>query len=187
MVAAERPELLSSLAAISIPYQVSLPRVLLRCPSYAVNSWYVTFFQLKGLADWWVRRGNLQFIDMLYRTWCPTWDDYDERLASVKETLEAPGLLTAALSYYRNSIYGLNSASFEFRRLFNGRITVPTLGIRGELDGCIPEITWDQVSPKSFRNGLTLEVVPGVGHFPQQENPQWISERLIEWVEQHSL
>jgi pimeloyl-ACP methyl ester carboxylesterase len=187
MVAAERPELLSSLAAISIPYNISLPRVLLRCPSYAVNSWYVSFFQLKGLADWWVRRSNLKFIDLLYRNWCPTWDHYDERLASVKETLKAPGVLKAALSYYRNSIYGLNSASFEFRRLFNGRITVPTLGIRGELDGCIPEITWDQVSPKSFRNGLTLEVVPGVGHFPQLENPQWISERLIEWVKQHSL
>jgi pimeloyl-ACP methyl ester carboxylesterase len=186
MVAFERPDLLYSLSALSIPYNISLSRVILRCPSYVVNSWYVSFFQLKWFADWWVKRNNLKFIDMLYRTWCPTWGQYDDRLVSVKETLNAPGVLKSCLSYYRNSIFGLNRASFKFRRMFSGRITVPTLGIRGEVDGCIPEVTWDQVSPKSFRSGLTLEVMPGIGHFPQLEDPQWISDRLIRWVRQHS-
>jgi pimeloyl-ACP methyl ester carboxylesterase len=187
MVAAERPDLLSSLAVLSIPYNVNLQRVVLRCPRYVLNSWYITFFQLKWLADWWVMRKDLKFIDLLYRTWCPTWDHYDDRLASVKETLKAPGVLKSCLSYYRNSIFGLNPASFKFRRLFNGEINVPTLGIRGDVDGCIPEVAWELVSPKSFRNGLTLEVILGIGHFPQLESPQWISERLIGWVKQHSV
>ena len=187
MVAHERPDLLASLATLSIPYNVNLQRVLVRCPSYALNSWYVTFFQLKWFADWWVMRNDLKFIDLLYRTWCPTWDNYDDRLASTKETLKAPGVLKSCLSYYRNSILGLNSASFKFRRLYNGCINVPTLGIRGDVDGCMPEVAWELTSPKSFRNGLTLEVMPGsVGHFPQLENPEWISERLIRWVRQHS-
>jgi pimeloyl-ACP methyl ester carboxylesterase len=99
-------------------------------------------------------RKNWKFIDMLYRTWCPTWDQYDEHVASAKETLKAPGVLKSTLSYYRNSLFGLNPASFKFRRLFNG---------------------------------LTMEVIPSVGHFPQLENPQWISERLIGWVKQHSV
>jgi len=186
MVAHERPDLLSSLTALSIPYNVNLQRVLLRCPSYAINSWYISFFQLKWLADWVVKRNDLKFIDLLYRTWCPTWKNYDDRLSSAKETLKAPGVLKWCLSYYRNSIFGLNAASFKFRRLFNGRITVPTLGIRGDVDGCIPEVAWALISPKSFRNGLTLEVMPGIGHFPQLEDPEWISERLIGWVKQHS-
>jgi len=187
MVAHERPDLLISLAVLSIPYNINLQRVIFHCPSYALGaSWYVSFFQLKGLADWWVRRKNLKFIDMLYRTWCPTWNQYDERVASTKETLKAPGVLKSTLSYYRNSLFGLNSASFKFRRLFNGVINVPTLGIRGEVDGCMPEVAWELTSPKSFRNGLTLEVMPGIGHFPQLEDPQWISERLIGWVRQHS-
>jgi pimeloyl-ACP methyl ester carboxylesterase len=188
MVVAERPDLFFSHVALSIPYNVNLQRVILRCPSYALGaSWYVSFFQLKGLADWWIKRNNFKFIDMLYRTWCPTWDQYDERLASVKETLKAPGVLKSTLSYYRNSLFGLNSASFKFRRLFNGTIAVPTLGIRGEVDGCMPEVAWELTSPKSFPNGLTLEMMPGVGHFPQLENPQWISERLVSWVKQHTV
>ena len=96
-------------------------------------------------------------------------------------------MLKACLSYYRNCLFGLNPASFRWRRLYNGRIEVPTLAIRGEVDGCMPEAAWEQMSPKSFRNGLTLEVMPGVGHFPQLENPQWVSERLIRWVSQHSV
>jgi pimeloyl-ACP methyl ester carboxylesterase len=187
MVAHERPDLLYSHAVLSIPYNVNLQRVLLRCPSYVANSWYITFFQLKWLADWVVRRNNFKFFDLLYRTWSPTWENYEDRLASTKETFNAPGVLKWTLSYYRNSIFGLNAASFRFRRIFNGIIKVPTLGIRGDVDGCIPEIAWNVISPKSFPNGLTLEVMPGIGHFPQLEDPQWISERLIRWVKQHSV
>jgi len=187
MVAHERPDLLYSHAALSIPYNVNLQRVLLRCPSYVLNSWYISFFQLKWLADWVVRRNNFKFFDLLYRTWCPTWENYEDRLASTKETFNVPGVLTWTLSYYRNCIFGLNAASFRFRRIFNGIIKVPTLGIRGEVDGCLPEVSWNMIRPKSFPNGLTLEVMPGIGHFPQLENPQWISERLVRWVKQHSV
>ena len=186
LVANKRAELLSSLAVLSIPYNVNLQRVILRCPSYAINAWYVTFFQLKWFADWWVKRNNWKFIDLLYRTWSPTWENYDDRLVSVKETLKQPGVLKSCLSYYRNCIFGLNSASFRWRRLYNGRIEVPTLGIRGDVDGCMPEVAWELTSPKSFRNGLTLEVMPGIGHFPQLENPEWMSERLIRWFKQNS-
>lgn len=187
MVAHERPDLLYSHAALSIPYNVNLQRVLLRCPSYVGNSWYITFFQLKWLADWVVRRNNFKFFDLLYRTWCPTWKNYEERLASTKATFKAPGVLKSTLSYYRNCIFGLNPPSFTFRRWFNGTINVPTLGIRGDVDGCIPEVAWNVIRPKSFPKGLTLEMMPGIGHFPQLENPQWISERLIAWVKQHSI
>jgi pimeloyl-ACP methyl ester carboxylesterase len=186
MVAHERPDLLSSHAALSIPYNVNLQRVLLRCPSYVMNSWYISFFQLKWLADWVVRRNNFKFFDLLYRTWCPTWENYEERLASTKETFNTPGVLTWTLSYYRNCIFGLNAASFRFRRIFNGMIKVPTLAIRGEVDGCIPEVAWNVMRPKSFPSGLTLELMPGIGHFPQLEDPEWVSERLIRWVKRYS-
>ena len=186
VIANKRPDLLVSLAALSIPYNVNLQRVIFHCPRYIINAWYVTFFQLKWLADWVVRRKNFKFFDLLYRTWSPTWKNYDDRLVSVKETFNQPGVLKSALSYYRNCIFGLNPTSFRWRRLYNGRIEVPTLGIRGEVDWCLPEVSWELTSPKSFRNGLTLEVMPGIGHFPHLEDPEWMSERLIRWFKQNS-
>ena len=187
VVANKRPDLLVSLAVLSIPYNVNLQRVIFHCPRYIINAWYVSFFQLKWLADWVVMRKNLKFFDLLYRTWSPTWENYDDRLVSVKETFKQPGVLKSALSYYRNCIFGLNPASFRWRRLYNGRIEVPTLGIRGEVDWCLPEVSWELTSPKSFRKGLTLEVMPGIGHFPHLEDPEWISERLIRWFKQNSV
>jgi pimeloyl-ACP methyl ester carboxylesterase len=189
MIAHERPDLLHSLTALSIPYNVNLQRVLLRCPTYVLNSWYISFFQLKWFADWVVRRKNFKFFDLLYRLWCPTWDNKEsseERLASTKASFSAPGVLGWTLSYNRNCIFGLNAASFRFRRIFNGVIKVPTLGIRGEVDGCLPEVTWNMVRPKSFPNGLTMERMPNVGHFPQLEDPEWVSKRLIRWVGENS-
>jgi pimeloyl-ACP methyl ester carboxylesterase len=184
LVANQRPELLKSLAVLSIPYNINLQRVILRCPTYAVNGWYVMFFQLKWFADWWIKRNNWKFIDLLYRLWCPTWDNYEHRLVSTKETFKQPGVLKHALSYYRNCLFGLNPISFRWRRLYNGRIEVPTLALRGEVDGCMPEKAWEMNSAKSFRKGITLEVLPGIGHFPQLENPDWVSERLIRWFKQ---
>ena len=146
----------------------------------------VALASIPDMADWVVRRNNFKFFDLLYRTWCPTWENYEERLASTKETFNAPGVLGWTLSYYRNCIFGLNAASFKFRRIYNGTVKVPTLGIRGDVDGCIPEVAWNVMRPKSFPNGLTLEMMPGIGHFPQLEDPEWVSERLVRWVEQHS-
>jgi pimeloyl-ACP methyl ester carboxylesterase len=186
VVANKRADLLISIAVLSIPYNVNLQRVILRCPKYSINGWYVTFFQLKWLADWVVRRKNWKFFDLLYRTWCPTWENYDDRLESVKETFNQPGVLKAALSYYRNCILGLNPTSFRWRKLYKGRIDVPTLAIRGEVDGCMPEVAWEMTSPKSFRKGLTLEVMPGIGHFPQLEDPEWVSDRLLRWFKQNT-
>jgi len=115
------------------------------------------------------------FVAAGYRIVCPAMPGF------------APGVLKSCLSYYRNSNYGLNGASFKFRRLFNGRIDVPTLGIRGKVDSCIAEVAWELTSPKFFRAELTLEIMPGdIGHFPQLESPQWVSERLIRWVSQYS-
>lgn len=185
LIAGKRPGLLKSLTAISIPYNVSLLRTLLRCPGYIINAWYITFFQLWWIAEYFIRRDDFRFIDMLYRTWCPPWGDYDYRLASVKKTLGAPGALRGALGYYRSSLFGLNAASFRFRSMFRSNIEVPTLALRGEHDQCIPDIAWEQISVKRFRDVLCLQMVENTSHFPQLENADRVNQLLIGWLDVH--
>jgi pimeloyl-ACP methyl ester carboxylesterase len=185
LIAGKRPDLLKSLTTICIPYNIGLLRTLLRCPSYVANAWYITFFQLWWIAEYFVRRNNFRFIDMLYRTWCPPWKDYDDRLASVKKTLGAPGALRGALGYYRNSIFGLNAASFRFRSMFRSNLEVPTLALPGEHDQCIPDIAWEQISVRRFRATLSLQMVENASHFPQLENADRVSQQLIRWLDEH--
>jgi len=91
LVAQRRPDLLKSLTILSIPYNIRPIRILLRCPGYLINAWYVLFFQLPGVAEFFIRRKNYAFLVMLYRSWCPEWKNNDERIASATQTLSQPG------------------------------------------------------------------------------------------------
>lgn len=185
LIAGKRPDLLKSLTTLCIPYNTSLFRTLLRCPGYTINAWYITFFQLWWIAEYFIGRKNFRFIDMLYRTWCPPWKDYDDRLTSAKKTLGEPGALRGALGYYRNSIFGLNAESFRFRSMFRSNIEVPTLALRGEHDQCIPDIAWEQISVRRFRDVLSLQMVENTSHFPQLENPDRVNQLLMNWLDEH--
>jgi pimeloyl-ACP methyl ester carboxylesterase len=185
LIAGTRPDLLKSLTTICLPYNISLLRTLLRCPGYTINAWYMTFFQFWWLAEYFIGRNDFRFIDMLYRTWCPPWKDYDDRVTSVKKTLAEPGALRGALGYYRNSIFGLNAESFKFRSMFRSDIEVPTLALRGEYDQCIPDIAWEQISVRRFRDGLSLQMVENTSHFPQLENPDRVNQLLVSWLDEH--
>ena len=44
---------------------------------------------LPNVANWVVKRKNMKFLDLLYRTWCPTWENYDDRLIEFPQ-LESP-------------------------------------------------------------------------------------------------
>lgn len=182
LAANKNPELVKSLTSLSIPYNVGLSRILLRCPSYLLNAWYVMFFQLVGVAEFFVRRNDYAFIGMLYRSWCPAWKDSHERIASATRTLSQPSALRGALGYYRNSLVGLSRASFRFRSMFNDEIHVPTLALRGVDDRCVPEVAWEQMSVKSFRAGLFVKSLEGASHFPQWETPGLVNDLLIRWI-----
>jgi pimeloyl-ACP methyl ester carboxylesterase len=184
LIAGKRPDLCKSLTTICIPYNVSLLRTLLRCPSYIMNAWYIIFFQIWWIAEYFVRRNDFGFINMLYRTWCPPWRDYDDRLASVKKTLREAGALRGALGYYRNSLFGLNPTSFQFRSMFRSNIEVPTLALRGEYDECIPDVAWEQISVRRFRKEISLNLIRGASHFPHLENPEMVNGQLIRWLDE---
>jgi pimeloyl-ACP methyl ester carboxylesterase len=104
MVANERPDLLYSLAALSIPYNVNLQRVIFHCPRYIINSWYVTFFQLKGLADWIVKRNNWKLLICCIEPCAPpgintrsVWHRLKKR-SRPRESLNRPSVTTAIVS-----------------------------------------------------------------------------------------
>lgn len=183
LIAEQRPDLLHSLMAMTVPYNVSLPRVFLRAPGYTINAFYLIFFQLPWLPEWALRRSNFRMIEWLIELWSPQLSGRLEVLASIKDTFTQPGVLAAALDYYRNSFFSLNRASRQMRRSYRGQIQVPTLAIRGSEDFCLPEKIWQVMSPASFPQGLKLERVTGAGHFMQIEKPQWVAERMIRWIQ----
>lgn len=185
--AALAPERFASLVAMSVPHLRGIERaILLRRPIQLARSWYVGFFQLRGLAERVVLRDDLAFIARLWRDWSPGWAFDPAELAAVKATLSAPGVLPAALAYYRALAAPFGADAARLRELLQRPLRVPTLAVTGARDGCVDTRLFDDLArdPRSPR--VTLARVEGAGHFVQQERPDEVNALLLRWFAAHA-
>ena len=180
--AALAPARLHTLTTLAIPHPGRLQPAIRKVPSQLRNSWYMMFFQLRGLADHVVERGDWALIEKLWRDWSPGWSPPPEELAAVKRTLGQPGVKKAALAYYR-AMFSRGDAAKETTRLLDSKIQVPTLALTGALDGCMDSCLHDLALHESdFPKGLRVERVEGAGHFLHQEKPETVNPLLLEWL-----
>jgi pimeloyl-ACP methyl ester carboxylesterase len=93
------PERFSHLVALAVP--PNFVDAAADSPGQWLRSWYQFFFQLPALPERTLRARNYALIEWLWRTWSPSWDYPDERIAAVRETFDRPGTVEAALAYYR--------------------------------------------------------------------------------------
>jgi len=127
--AALAPERLDSLTTLAIPHPGRLRKEGIRkLPSQLANSWYMLFFQLRGIADRVVEARDWAFIEKLWRDWSPGWEIPAQELAGVKQTLAQPGVKKAALAYYRAMFELRSAAAKETAQLLAGRFLVEPRG-----------------------------------------------------------
>jgi pimeloyl-ACP methyl ester carboxylesterase len=188
LAAAQRPDLFHSLTVIAIPHTSAMQqRAALRfLPSQLRKSWYIFFFQLRGLADRVVERNDFGFIKWLWREWSPGFTPEPGELEAVVATLEAPGVRHAALAYYRAMLSPGLEDSKQMNLISAKPIEVATLAITGALDGCMDTRFFEHVPEHFFPNGLRTERIEGAGHFVHQEDPKRVNAMLEEWLGQHS-
>ncbi|MDJ0788307.1 MAG: alpha/beta hydrolase [Myxococcota bacterium] len=178
------PERLRSLTTVAIPHPGRLRSHGLRqIPSQLWNSWYILFFQLRGLADFVVEARDWAFIEKLWRDWSPGWELPADDLASVKRTLAQPGVKKAALGYYRAAADTRSETARRTDELLARPIPVRTLAITGAKDGCMDTRLHDvALLPEDFPNGLRVERMEDAGHFAHQERPEAFNRLLLEFL-----
>lgn len=169
------PDRVERLVLMSVPHQGGDLR-----PTFAQlrRSWYILFFQLRGLAEARVARKDFAFIDRLYRAWSPNWAFTKEDLEPVKRTLAAPGGLRAALGYYR-CLFSRRMLSIQ--PLLRQQTAVSTLYMAGEQDGAVGPEQYEGIE-RAFSAPLDFELLPSVGHFPHREMPDYVERRIAEFL-----
>ena len=150
---------------------------------YLKGTWHGFYFQLPA-AEATVAHDDFAFLEAWWRDASPNWDIPEGVLRGVKDTFRVPGVVEAALSYYRHS---LNSALHDpalkevQERLSTAPVPVPTLALHGTHDRP-RRLEAFQDMDRHFTGALEKVVVPGTGHFMHLEEPQQVNPRILEFL-----
>ena len=179
------PERFHSLATIAVPHAARLPEALRDVPSQAAKSWYMMFFQLRGIAEIAVARNDWALLRKLWRDWSPGFELPEAEWAELRGTFGAPGVKKAMLAYYRqNASPGIMLGLKKTEASVLTNVPVRTLAITGADDGCMDTRLYDRVFHEDdFPSGVRVERIPGAGHFTHQERPDEVNRLLLEWLD----
>lgn len=183
VAAASAPDRFESLATIAVPHAARLQEAIRHVPSQLRKSWYMTFFQLRGLADFAVERKDWALIKRLWRTWSPGFELSEDEWTDLRSTFEAPGVKKAMLSYYhQNASPGVLLGWKKTEAAALTTVPVRTLAITGQDDGCMDTRLYDHAFlDEDFPGGYRVERLAGAGHFAHQEDPERVNRLLLEW------
>jgi len=168
--ASEHPELVSKLVVLNAAHPESYARALKRSLQL-LRSWYILFFQLRGIAEWlvtrrWVFRWMLRKLVM--RKALLT----DARVEAARRELLRPGAIRAALSYYR--------AAVRWPIKCPRKIEAPTLILWGDADPALdPRLLEDL--PKHIGQ-VAVHHIEGAGHFVQWDEPERVVSEVVTFL-----
>ena len=136
-------------------------------------------FQSQFLARRLLGRADGSYVASLYRRWSPAWTDPSEDVAHAREMFEIPGAIESTTAYYRDMVRGpTQRADMEMDR---ERVEVPMLVLAGSRDGVFRREEYERAM-RQFVGPSRLDVVDGVGHFAQREDPDGVARRILEFL-----
>jgi pimeloyl-ACP methyl ester carboxylesterase len=170
LAAARAPNRALSLTALAVPHPAGFAAVVSGDLEQLARSWYVYMFQVPGYAEA-LFGADAGFLARLWASWSPGWELPERQLARVKAAFAAPGVLAAALGYYRTAFDAAHPRTSETLQLLAEPILCPVLGIAGGADGCVrPSIFRSAMAAAPITGRLQIEVRTLAGHFVHLED-----------------
>lgn len=178
--AARSDRRLRSLTALAVPPAGRFLESLPRRPDQLWRSRYMAFFQLQGLSEWWLLRRRGQVIRRYWRRWSSGWSPPEEVLGPAIEALAQPGVLPAALAYYRDLFAVTDPRWRESLDMLTRPITVPTLIMMGGADRAIGARLLDTtVRRDDFPAGVRVARVADAGHWLHLQAPRAVNREIL--------
>lgn len=168
-----RPELVDRLVVLNMPHPALFREGMRHLPQL-LRSWYVLLFQVPVLPELLLTMNGAELVAWIFRgslvnRRAISGADLDR----YRQAMLKPGAATAQLNYYRGSFGGGAGRPHEILRM-------PTLLIWAEDDAVLgQELT---VGTERYVRDLTLRLIPGCGHFVQQEKPLVVNTEIRKWL-----
>ena len=147
------------------------------------GGWHAYFFQMP-FAEQAVAANDYEFIERWWRDASPEYDLPREVIESVKATFRQPGVVTAALNYYRHTFHPANRdpalAALQ-EKVATLPTPVPTLAFHGTKDRPGRLQAFERMD-QFFAKGVEKVVLPGTGHFLHLERPAEVNTKIVEFL-----
>jgi len=174
--AAELPDRIATLTPFSVPHPGAFLKGLVTSRQ-GLMSWYMYFFQLPWLPERLLLGRNGSAIRMSESL--QSGGQSKEAADRDAKAMAAPGVLTAALNWYR-------ALPLTDLRQSAGKIAVPTMYVWSDKDIALAE--------KPARNTVRyvtgdyrFEILRGVSHWIPDECPDAAADLLLEWFAAHPI
>lgn len=180
------PRVVRSVTVLAAAHPRAMGQALLHDPAQRSAARYLASFQ----APWWPERslthGGAVLVEGILRNgaaprWCAS-SEFTGVARRYREAMLIPGAAHCALEYYR--WVGRSQFRFDGRRLSHAvdrTVRVPVLQLHGADDPYVLERTARR-SARWASERYRYEVLPGVGHFMQQEAPEHTTALLTEFL-----
>jgi pimeloyl-ACP methyl ester carboxylesterase len=181
------PRQVRRLVPVSMPHPRRLRRAHLTDPRQFAASRHLIGYQAPFLPE---RRlvadGGLEVLRLLHAWSRPDWPD-GEAATRYCEAIRIPGVASCAMEPYR---WGVRSVArpdgLRYARRMSSPVTVPTLQVHGALDPAVPAHS-AQGSERYVEADYRWHLMAGVGHFPQEEDPDTFTRVLLEWLRDEAV
>ena len=167
---------LTKLVILNVPHPMVGMREIRKWRQFW-KSWYIFFFQLPRLPEWWLLWNGARGIKGAFINMAVDKSHFPrDVLQTYADAAMRPGAMTGMINYYRALVRHRSSLD-----LGDGRVEVPTLMIWGEEDTAL-NIHCTEGTEQWVPN-FTLHRLPGVSHWVQQEAPDAVNAIMGEWLE----
>jgi pimeloyl-ACP methyl ester carboxylesterase len=180
--AIEKARPLDGLVIMNVPHPAIYQAAMRRGLSQWRKSWYVFFFQIPGLPERALTRNGAEAIGKAFSGMAVDKSRFPPAvLDHYRQNALKPGAMTAMINYYRANVSTLG----RYGPGKTAMIETPTLMIWGEEDAALGIELTEGYGP--YVRDFTLQRLPGVSHWVQQEAPEAVNARLEAWLKGKGL
>ncbi len=172
---------LDGLVVMNVPHPSVFRQALRHSWAQRRRSWYMGAFQLPWLPEAILGAGHAWGVGQAIRGMAVDRSAFPPDVLDVyRRNALKPGAMTAMINYYRANMAGLGDGGEP-----TPVIETPTLMIWGEQDKALRLELTQGYGP--LVSDFTLERLPGVSHWVQQEAPEQVNARLLGWLKTRGL
>ncbi|MDQ1721649.1 MAG: hypothetical protein QOI26_1383 [Pseudonocardiales bacterium] len=186
-MAAQHPQVVRRIAVLGAAHPLRLRQAVLyhgkgqrQASAYALGK-----FQVPRLGERLLTQDSV-YLRQLFDAWSgPRWRDtpsYATAISRYAEAIRIHPVAHCSLEFFRWAVRSLPRPDGRaYARSMQQPIGTPVLQLHGELDRCVLPAT-AQGSSRHVSGDYEWRLLTGVGHFPQHESPERVSDELIRWA-----